>query len=575
MSHPIPSELFKRPASEQEVLTIVAQARKNNQKIRVAGSAHSVTESIFTDGYDPRAAAPLQQPGSIDLLLDQLNHIEFSKATDPDGNQIDVVKVGGGAWLGPDPGHAHVGGESESESESERPNLIRELRGNGMALDVVGGITHQSVGGFMNTGSAGASVKYSYGDAVMAFKIVDGTGRVQTLSRSPSSASQTEKDKNPFYAAGVSMGLYGIITEVTLKIVPMYFVVGTSKIQEVERCELDLFGSSENSLRNFFEKEDYSRLLLWPQKGVNKVQIWRCSRTSRAEDEPHRQFQHPALEQPAISALYLGVLPNIAKGEWSKALGALDELGAAVQQAMSAPGAAPVAAGGSSLDELVGELAQFRASVEQLQQATAAGQRIDPLEVYGRTLMTIINLFQKEGEVSFQDSWYHGVPDDNQVNERMLPVRFTELWVPLSRSAEAMTALKQLYETLDAWHKGSFCVEIYAARKSDFWISPAYGNEGVLRIDVFIMEGGPEWDRQEDFYKPFWDLLAQYDARFHWGKALSRPDDEATGVAYRQKTIPKLQEFLDLRGTFDPDQLFLSDYWRRHLGIESAAQAST
>jgi hypothetical protein len=50
--------------------------------------------------------------------------------------------------------------------------------------------------------------------------------------------------------------------------------------------------------------------------------------------------------------------------------------------------------------------------------------------------------------------------------------------------------------------------------------------------------------------------------RFHWGKYLA--DDSAS---YLKRLYPKWDDFMRLRAELDPDQVFVSAYWRKHLGI--------
>jgi hypothetical protein len=53
--------------------------------------------------------------------------------------------------------------------------------------------------------------------------------------------------------------------------------------------------------------------------------------------------------------------------------------------------------------------------------------------------------------------------------------------------------------------------------------------------------------------------------RLHWGKYLI-PDP-----AYLRDLTPRWDDFMALRGRLDPDQLFVTDYWRKHLAIEPAS----
>jgi hypothetical protein len=130
-----------------------------------------------------------------------------------------------------------------------------------------------------------------------------------------------------------------------------------------------------------------------------------------------------------------------------------------------------------------------------------------------------------------------------------------------------MRALQRFYAEDEALQRtGAYAVEIYPAKQSDFWMSPSYGMDTV-RIDVFWFKtrrGNPE----TDFYPQYWQLLEQFDFRFHWGKYLSAPDS-STGVEYRKKQCPKWDDFLTLRKKMDPHDIFLTSYWAAHLGIKT------
>lgn len=82
-------------------------------------------------------------------------------------------------------------------------------------------------------------------------------------------------------------------------------------------------------------------------------------------------------------------------------------------------------------------------------------------------LPAIINAFvpvDEEGPQHFWDSWWQGLPLDNQINDKLLPTSFTELWIPMRRAAEVMQKLRDHYEAKGLEATGTFCCEIYAAR---------------------------------------------------------------------------------------------------------------
>ena len=42
----------------------------------------------------------------------------------------------------------------------------------------------------------------------------------------------------------------------------------------------------------------------------------------------------------------------------------------------------------------------------------------------------------------FWDSWWRGLPMDNQMDDRLMGVIFTELWIPIEHTADVMNTLK-------------------------------------------------------------------------------------------------------------------------------------
>lgn len=68
--------------------------------------------------------------------------------------------------------------------------------------------------------------------------------------------------------------------------------------------------------------------------------------------------------------------------------------------------------------------------------------------------------------------------------------------------------------------------------------------------------------------QPFWDLLQHNGVPFrpHWGKYLPSPT-APFGPAYYQQVYPRLGDFLAKRAAYDPQQIFVTDYWRAQLGI--------
>jgi len=172
---------------------------------------------------------------------------------------------------------------------------------------------------------------------------------------------------------------------------------------------------------------------------------------------------------------------------------------------------------------------------------------------------------------------------DNNISDKLFPVEFTELWIPFDETggtdkvAQVLQALNKLFSTFYQDSQlpiaaGAFCTELYAAKKSNFWMSPAY-NTNVFRVDVFWF-GNNIGSPADSYYPLYWNALQGFDFRCHWGKYLPAADG-AQGAAYLQKQYPKWNEFMQLREKFDPLQVFVSDYWREHLAIQAVDEVET
>jgi FAD/FMN-containing dehydrogenase len=117
---------------------------------------------------------------------------------------------------------------------------------------------------------------------------------------------------------------------------------------------------------------------------------------------------------------------------------------------------------------------------------------------------------------------------------------------------------------------GAYATEIYAATASDFWLDPSY-KQPMIRIDVFwFSKNAGDPAIKGGFFEQFWQLLKPFGFRLHWGKFLPEYD-YPEWVQYYHEQLPRLQDFLALRERMDPQNLFLTDYWKRHLygGVET------
>jgi hypothetical protein len=430
----------------------------------------------------------------------------------------------------------------------------------GYAIADLGGITHQTIGGFLSTGSAGGTVKYTLEDNLVAFTIVDGNGIVQHVEKGDSNVAlldyegkvylaQKNTDDNLYNAAGVSLGLLGIITHVTFKLEKKFYIEGyaiTQTVRNIDWMTNKWAGydgadtTNETSVEDYFHGTspngaptvpdpilnkdsfipEYSRIIWFPQPGVDAMMLWNAQRTYVEPTEDHKIKKYIQVQSPAMA----------------RAEGLMFTLGTNELEQKA-----------HLLEKLLYNLITF------VLQPQPPGVHGDP----------------------FYDSWLDGLPMDNQMPDDATPTVFTELWLPLEDTDKVMKIFHDYFTEDTRPHKqqervGFAMYEIYASGESSFWLSPAYKRK-VFRMDVFwwARSNGTFVTQPQKFYSDFWKLLEHHniDFRCHWGKY---QDQRSPAVIKRRlDSYHKLDDFCKLREEMDPTNVFLTPYWIKTLNIKT------
>lgn len=464
------------------MVALVRWARHDGVRLRVLGSGHSVPAAIA--GANDRI-----------VMLDGMRHLRYDPASGD-------VTVGAGARLGPDPldpaRHASEG-------------LCPWLHARGRALSNLGGILHQTVAGFLATGSGGGSPCHDAAAAVVGVRVVDGRGDVHQFRRG--------HEDEWINAVLVSVGTCGIITEVTLRTEPGYDVVGSETVLPDRSETLDLFADDRCGLASFLSAHEYARLLWWPQRGVQRVQVWEARRAAPGDTTPKRAYQ------PMPTILGSSQPMQLAGGAALWGLVHWRRLGR-----MMPPG---------PWQRLQRAVAPFEA---MLYRAFVDGDPARPQR--------------------FRGAWWEVLPQDATMDERWMPTTFTEIFVPLEEAGAAMRTLDALFAA-DPAQAGHFAIELYAAPASSSWLHPAYARAS-LRINVFWLMHAPD-DPRDRFFPRIWEALAPFTPRLHWGKLF--PHHPASTVTGR---YPRLGDFETVRRRLDPDRVFLTPWLAVALGVDAA-----
>lgn len=168
-----PKQLLK-PSSEEEIKQVVKEALNKKQKVRIVGSAHSFNPLWVTNE-----------------VLVNLDNYQGLISVDKE-KMLVTIKAG-----------------------TKLYTLGNLLYKQGLAMENLGDIDKQSIGGTIGTGTHGTGLNFgTISTQVKALRLVNGVGEVVTCS-------ETE-NVTLFKAAQISLGALGIITEITLQCVPAY-----------------------------------------------------------------------------------------------------------------------------------------------------------------------------------------------------------------------------------------------------------------------------------------------------------------------------------------------------------------
>jgi L-gulono-1,4-lactone dehydrogenase len=218
--------LVEMPASVEEIAAAVLRARERGLRVRVAGSGHSFSDIVLTDG--------------VLLRLDRMKRVlEFDRCTG-------LVRVQAGI-------------------------TIRELNArvaeHGLALENLGDVDAQTLAGAIATATHGTGARLPNLSAQvheLTLVLADGS----TLSCS------ADTDPETCRAARVSLGAIGVIAEVTLRCVPAF----TLRAVDAPRPLADVLDGFEDlALAN-----DHFEFFVFPHTDTA------LTRTNNRTDEPPR-----------------------------------------------------------------------------------------------------------------------------------------------------------------------------------------------------------------------------------------------------------------------------------------------
>jgi FAD/FMN-containing dehydrogenase len=140
------------PRTEAEVSALIRFAAIHGRRLRVRGAGHAPLGTVAVD--DER---------DLPVSLDEMRGLRVVDEAQR------IVEAQAGIHLGSDPASGPAG--------TLETSLLSLLAGrHGWTLSTTGGITHQTLGGYLATASAGGTLQHSLLDEVQSITFVDGRG---------------------------------------------------------------------------------------------------------------------------------------------------------------------------------------------------------------------------------------------------------------------------------------------------------------------------------------------------------------------------------------------------------------
>lgn len=476
----------------EELQQVIAHALKHHRTVRTLGSQHSPAASIYSN---KRNEIKIKLEGD----LTKITSFEEDKETD-----TALVRVGAGCHLGRDP---------KDPNSTLQNSFNYQVYQKGYSLDTFGGITEQVFGGLGAT--SGGTAMHAIAEAIEEIEYVDGNNTYKKV----------KKGEEEFNAVGVSNGLLGVITYLTLRLQRKYFVKGSEINQEVkDSC---LAGDSTTDYaaldKALFEENEYIHINLFAQKFVNRISLW-TGRQSTDVESPQVPYKH-ALNADSI------YLKERLQGQ---------------------------------LTRLAGAAILFITNV--LNEKCGQYDFIQHLISY--CIKPFVSLTDRQ---DFNGPGHEILPIDDQAPVHgMIKTTFCELWFPREKLNEAMRTLKRILADKPT-AAGNFIIELYPAKKSPFMLSPSEGHDS-FRIDLYFWDGNV-FGTPKQYFGLFKDLWRITGCRFHPGKWMPTPGETYDGYTFTaddyQRNYPQFERFKEIREQSDPSQIFMTDYWRSYLSLEA------
>lgn len=230
------SQLFFQPTSLDEIVKVVKAAKEERKTLVTVGSGHSPSDMCMTNEWL--------------MNLDKYNKVLELKEHPPKKYADVTVEAGMRVY-----------------------QLSEYLGKKGYAIQNLGSISEQSVGGIISTGTHGSSPYHGLvSSQYVNLTIVNGKGEVIFLD--------SEHHPDVFKAALLSLGKIGVIVKATIRAVPKFNLRSTE--------ELIKFDTLLAKWDTIWTSSEYIRIWWYPY--TRKCILWRGVKTQEPITEPRRSW---------------------------------------------------------------------------------------------------------------------------------------------------------------------------------------------------------------------------------------------------------------------------------------------
>jgi len=242
-------------SEEKDIVEIVKYASREGICIRAMGSLFSWPNIVEPGSRDTDADISARKKG---IVLDMKPYNKMVKT---------VVLTEGG--IQPDGTVALV----KVQSGMKVRQLCEMLDRLGYVLPVLGNVTSQSVGGVISTGTHGKNVRCgTLSSLVQSMTLILASGKVQNVALRDESGNISSDPLS--CAVGVSLGLLGVISTVTLRVVPKHRLA-----YSISHLPFEIF---INSYEEILRKSEHVAFIYFPFVDAVRVE---ASRTLSEEQE--------------------------------------------------------------------------------------------------------------------------------------------------------------------------------------------------------------------------------------------------------------------------------------------------